>query len=151
MDKVGGSYKIVAENSDRLLLVGAGNSRKGNPICTLVEYVLWKMIDGVWTQVIKQVKECSAPENNDGISDYQNSGFPKAMGVLPNKGANPICTLVEYVIYKMIDGVWTEVIKKYKECHSDIDTDPNIHAGSGSTYHNGQGGSSDFDVNKLRN
>lgn len=65
------------------------------------------------------------------------------------KGGNPVCVLVEYILWKLIDGVWTEVIKQVKECHSDIDTDPNPHPGSGSTYHNGQGGSSNYDVNKL--
>lgn len=82
-----GGYRVVEETSDRLLLLGAGDYRK-TPICTLVEYVLWKLIDGVWTEVIKQVKECYS---------------------------------------------------------ADTDT----HGGSGSTYHSGQGGSSNYDVNKL--
>ncbi len=89
-----GKYWVVAESNNRELLMGAGNDRKaGKPVCKFVEYVLWKLVE----------------------------------------------------------GVWTEVIEKVKECYSDTDTSPYIHApGSGSTYHNGQGGNTDYDVNKLK-
>lgn len=149
LGKTAGKYQVIAESNDRTLLLGAGKSLRGGPVCKLVEYVLWKLIDGVWTEVIKQVKECSSPENYDGIADYQNSGFPKAAAMQNGRAPGCVYVLVEYVLWKLVDGVWTEVIKQVKECASDIDTDPNTHAGSGSTYHAGQGGSSNYDVNKL--
>ncbi len=149
LGKVAGKYQVIAESNDRALLLGAGRSLRGGPVCKLVEYVLWKLVDGVWTEVIKQVKECSSPENYDGIADYHNSGFPKTAAIQNGRTPGCVYVLVEYVLWKLVDGVWTEVIKQVKECASDIDTDPNTHAGSGSTYHAGQNGNSNYDVNKL--
>ena len=64
LTKIAGKYQVIAESNDRMLLPGAGNSVKAAPICVLVEYVLWKMVDGVWTEVIKQVKECYSSDND---------------------------------------------------------------------------------------
>lgn len=60
-----------------------------------------------------------------------------------------VCKFVEMVLWELVKGVWTEVIKQVKECSSNTDTDPDTHSGSGSTYHAGQGGGSNYDVNKL--
>jgi len=65
-----------------------------------------------------------------------------------------VCELVEalvtHLLWKVIDGVYQQVAVEttqlVKQCHQEESNTPE--QGSGSTYHSGQGGNSDFDVNK---
>jgi len=71
---------------------------------------------------------------------------------IETKNAGVVCRFVEMVLWELVKGVWTEVIKQVKECYSEDmgnPTDTGNTAGSGSTWHHGQGGNSNYDVNKL--
>ena len=65
-----------------------------------------------------------------------------------------VCGLVSAVVihylWKIIDKVWTQVavetVELVKQCHTETVEVPDT--GSGTTYHSGQGGNSNFDVNK---
>jgi len=66
-----------------------------------------------------------------------------------------VCALVEVVggaymmqkIREIWTQVWVETKKLVKECHTEYVPAPDT-GGSGSTYHDGQGGNSNYDVNK---
>jgi len=69
-------------------------------------------------------------------------------GQAKGRRQSPVCELVERTLWVLVQGVWTEVIKQVRECHTEPDSDNSDNGGSGSTYHNGQGGDSPYDVNK---
>lgn len=60
-----------------------------------------------------------------------------------------VCRFVEMVLWAFVQGVWKEVIKQVEECHTEPAPDTTDNGSSGSTYHNGQGGNSNYDVNKY--
>jgi hypothetical protein len=101
--------------------------------------------------------------NADLYKTVFESGDRKLLALLPatsaphtlTRQAVPVCEVVDVVVthylWKLIDGVYKKVaediIKQEKVCHDEAGPDPE-QGGSGSTYHSGQGGNSEFDVNK---
>ncbi|MBI4656669.1 MAG: hypothetical protein HY746_07995 [Elusimicrobia bacterium] len=79
--------------------------------------------------------------------------------IMQTKQTVQVCELVEVILihylWKVIDGVWKQVWVETKklvnQCRNEeVPTDTGNSAGSGSTYHNGQGGDSNYDVNKAK-
>lgn len=64
VSKDGNAYITVAESTDKrfISLLHKANTpalqNKNAIACKFVEMVLWELVKGVWTQVIRQVKEC---------------------------------------------------------------------------------------------
>jgi len=64
VSKTGKNFRIERRTADSRLveLVHGGafaqSQMKNAVVCTFVEMVMWELVKGVWTEVIKQVKEC---------------------------------------------------------------------------------------------
>ena len=82
VSKDGKVYATIFESKDEQLIAllrkstAPAQQTKNAVVCTFVEMVLWELVKGVWTEVIRQVKQCEPVSNNTETPSNAGSGGP---------------------------------------------------------------------------